>query len=623
MKKSFVGLWEKRNCLIAALALLAIALHLLFRFALRTDAQIYRFPLLVTLFVGGLLLLYELAQRLLKREFGSDFLAGISIVASVLLGEYLAGAILVLMFSGGNALEDYAVRNASSVLGVLAKRMPSTAHRRQGLQVVDIQVSDIAIGDTLVVFPHEICPVDGGVVEGHGMMDESYLTGEPFQMDKTPGSSVISGAINGDIALVIHATKRAVDSRYAKIVEVLRVSEQNKARLRRLADRLGAYYTPLALAAACTAWALSHDPIRFLAVLVIATPCPLLIAIPVAVIGSISLAAKRGIVIKNPAILEQIEECGTAIFDKTGTLTYGQPQLSEIICAPDYGEKELLSWAASLERYSKHPLARAIVEAAQKEGIALHEASEIHEVPGEGLKGVVSGHWVQIVGRNLLTKTSFAGSEHLPPTAAGLECAVMVDRTYAATFRFRDTLRPEGVSFIKHLSPKHHLHRAIVVSGDRESEVRYLAEKVGISEVYAEKSPEEKLAIVKAETRKTKTLFVGDGANDAPALMAATVGIAIGRNSDITSQAAGAVVMESSLTKVDELMHISRRMRSIALQSAIGGIALSLVGMLVAASGHLTPVAGAIVQEGIDLLSVLNALRAALPPKELSDFKNF
>jgi len=623
MKKSFAGLWEKRNGLIAALAILAIALHLLFRFALRTDLQVYRLPLLVPLFVGGLLLLYELAQKLLKREFGSDFLAGISIVASVLLGEYLAGAILVLMFSGGNALEDYAVRNASSVLGALAKRMPSTAHRRQGLRVIDIQVSNIAIGDTLVVFPHEICPVDGVVVEGHGMMDESYLTGEPFQMDKTPGSNVISGAINGDIALVIHATKRAVDSRYAKIVEVLRVSEQNKARLRRLADRLGASYTPLALAAAGTAWVLSHDPIRFLAVLVIATPCPLLIAIPVAVIGSISLAAKRGIVIKNPAILEQIEECGTAIFDKTGTLTYGQPQLSEIICAPGYGEKELLSWAASLERYSKHPLARAIVEAAQKEGIALHEASEIHEVPGEGLKGVVSGRWVQIVGRNLLPKMSFAGSEHLPPTAAGLECAVMVDRTYAATFRFRDTLRPEGVSFIRHLSPKHHLDRALVVSGDRESEVRYLAEKVGISEVYAEKSPEEKLAIVKAETQKTKTLFVGDGANDAPALMAATVGIAIGRNSDITSEAAGAVVMESSLTKVDELMHISRRMRSIALQSAIGGIALSLVGMLVAASGHLTPVAGAILQEGIDLLSVLNALRAALPPKELSDFKNF
>lgn len=620
MRKTSVEFWKKRNGLIATASVSLIVIHLLLRFFLQFDKKISDYPLTIALLGGGVPLLYELIRKILKREFGSDFLAGISIAASFFLKEYLAGAIVVFMLSGGKALEDFALQNASSVLAALAKRMPSKAHRYREKETVEIDAGDIAIGDTLKVFPHEICPVDGIVTEGRGLMDEAYLTGEPFQIDKTPGSYVISGAINGETALTIQATKRPVDSRYAKIVEVLRVSEQNKPRLRRLADRLGTYYTPLVLIVAGAAWAASGDAIRFLSVLMIATPCPLLIAIPVAVIGSISLAAKRGIIIKNPAILEQIEECETAIFDKTGTLTYGQPQLSEIICAPGHTEKELLSLAAALERYSKHPLARAVIEAAQEQNIALPEASEIHEVPGEGLKGTVSGHKILVTGRHPLIKMSFSGLEHLPPTAEGLECAVVVDANYTALFRFRDTPRPEGLAFIKHLSPKHRLNRAIIVSGDRESEVRYLAEKVGITEIYAGKSPEEKLAIVKKETGAHKTLFVGDGINDAPALMAATVGIAIGRNSDITSEAAGAVVMDSSLAKVDELMHIGRHMRTIALQSAVGGIFLSFAGIFLATAGYLTPVLGALIQEGIDVLSIMNALRAAFPPKALTDY---
>ncbi len=620
MKKSFLTFVEKRNGLIAAAAIFLTAFYLLLHFALKTGHEFYNLPLEAVLLTGGLPLLYELIQKIWRREFSSDFLAGISMVASFFLHEYLAGAIVVFMLSGGKALEDFALRNASSVLRALAKRMPSIAHRRTDKDVTEININDIEISDILMVFPHEISPVDGVVIEGRGLMDESYLTGEPFQIDKTPGSNVISGAINGETALTIQATKRPADSRYARIVEVLRTSEQNKPRIRRLADRLGAYYTPFTLMVACAAWAFSGDAVRFLAVLMIATPCPLLIAIPVAVIGSISLAAKQGIVVKNPAILEQIEECNVAIFDKTGTLTYGQPQLSEIICAPGYREKELLSLAATLERYSKHPLARAVLEAAQQQSAPLRDASEIHEVPGQGLKGIVSGREILVTGRNTLSKRSFYGLEYLPPTALGLECVVLIDGKYAALLRFRDTPRPEGLAFIKHLSPKHHLNRAMIISGDRESEVRYLAEKVGITKIYAEKNPEEKLAIVQAETRKAKTLFVGDGINDAPALMAATVGIAIGRNSDITSESAGAVVMESSLAKIDELMHISRRMRTIALQSAIGGIVLSFVGMLFAAIGHLTPVSGAVMQEGIDFLSILNALRAALPPKTLTDY---
>ncbi len=620
MKKFLDPLRKNKSIVIAVFALLMIVIHLFLRFILREEIRIYRFPILIALFLGGAPLLYEILKKLLRRDFGADVLAGIAIVTSVLLKEYLAGAFVVLMLSGGNALENYAVQNASSVLSALAKRMPSIAHRRQHSKVVEIGVSDIAIGDTLIIFPHEICPVDGAVIEGHGVMNEAYLTGEPFEIDKAPGASVISGAINGDTALTITATKLSIDSRYAKIMEIMRVSEQNKPRLRRLGDQLGVIYAPVALSVAALAWAVSGDATRFLAVLVVATPCPLLIGIPVAIIGSISLAARRGIVIKDPVILEQIGECKTAIFDKTGTLTYGEPQLSEMVCASGYTRNEVLSLAASLERYSKHPLARAITAAAQKDDVPILEASEVHEVPGEGLKGVVSGCVIKIMGRNLVSKKKFAGLDQVPPTGMGLECIVLIDDTYAATLRFRDTPRVESLPFIRHLSPRHELHRSIIVSGDRESEVHYLAEKVGITEVYAEKSPEEKLAIVKEETRKAKTLYVGDGINDAPALVAATVGVAIGRNSDITSQAAGAVIMDSSLTKVDELIHIGRRMRAIALQSSVGGMVLSVLGMILAANGHLTPVLGAIAQEGIDLIAVLNALRAAFPPKDLSDF---
>jgi heavy metal translocating P-type ATPase len=430
----------------------------------------------------------------------------------------------------------------------------------------------------------------------------------------------LSGAINGEAMLTIRATKLAVDSRYAKIMQVMRASEHQRPRLRRLGDQLGAYYTPVALAIALAAWLLSGDADRFLAVLVVATPCPLLIAIPVAIIGTISLAAKRAIIIKNPAVLEQIDTCRTIIFDKTGTLTYGEPKLTDQICAPGVSPTDVLYFAASLEQYSKHPLARAILAAARVAGVSVHQAGEISEPPGAGLRGTVDGRTIQITGRNRLAAQQPAIARDLPPAAGGLECVILIDGLYAAMYRFRDEPRLEGASFIGHLKPKHLFHKVMLVSGDRESEVRYLADRVGIGEVYASQSPEEKLVIVRRETAKRKTLYLGDGINDAPALMAATVGVAFGQNSDITSEAAGAVILDSSLEKVDELLHISRRMRIIALQSAVGGMALSMAGMIAAAAGHLPPVAGAVTQEVIDVVVVLNALRAAWPPKALTDF---
>ena len=613
------SLWQRKTTVIAALSVVGIGLHLVLRFGFHTTSGTYQIPLLATFVLGGLPLLYDLFWKLLKREFGSDLLGGISIITSILLGEHLAGSIIVLMLAGGEALESYALRSASSVLAALAKRMPSIAHRKHAAEMLDVALAEIAVGDTLVIYPHEICPADGVVIEGHGVMDESYLTGEPFQITKTSGSMVISGAINGESALTIRTTQCAADSRYAKIMEVMRESETKRPQLQRLGDQLGAIYTPVALLVAVLAWVISGESIRFLAVLVIATPCPLLLAIPIAIIGSISLCARRAIIVKSPVVLEQIAGCRTAIFDKTGTLTYGEPKLTEQLIAPGFDQKEVLTLVASLERYSKHPLARAILAAAKEAAIQLPEATEVGEQPGHGLRGTVSGHQLQITSRNKLIAQKVAGAELLPALAGGLECVVVIDGKYAAALRFRDAPRTDSRSFVSHLGPMHHFARVMLVSGDRESEVRYLAEQVGITVIFAQQSPEQKLALVRGETVKAKTLYVGDGINYAPAMMAATVGMAIGQNSDVTAEAAGVVIMDNSLKKVDEFMHISRRMRIIALQSAVGGMALSVIGMIFAASGHLSPVGGAITQEIIDVLAVLNALRAAFPPKVTHD----
>lgn len=610
---------SKENA-IAIVAITGIAIHLVLRFLFNSSQFTYDVPLFAALVLGGTPLVYGLGLRVLRRQFGSDLLAGISIVVSVILGEYLAGTLVVLMLSGGNVLEAYAVRSASSVLEALAKRMPSVAHRKQDTTITDVPLDGIRVGDTLAVYPHEICPVDGVVLEGQGIMDESYLTGEPFEISKTPGARVLSGAINGESALTIKAEKLPVDSRYARIMAVMKTAQENRPRIRRLGDELGAYYTPIAVALAILAWVFSGHAVRFLAVLVIATPCPLLIAIPVSIIGSISLAARRGIVVKDPSVLERLDTCRTIIFDKTGTLTYGLPRLTQQIIAPGFDKAEVLRLVASVEQYSKHPLARAILHAAREANLRLEHAAEISEAPGRGLQGVVQGRSIRITNRVALVKEFGTPESILPPVTGGLTCEIALDGTYAATYVFHDAPRTESKSFVQHLGRKHGFDKLMLVSGDRESEVRYLADLVGVKEVYASQSPEEKVGLVRQATQEAKTLFLGDGINDAPALMTASIGIAFGHHSDITTESAGAVIMDTSLERVDEFFHIARRMRSIALQSAVGGMALSVVGMFFAAAGYLPPVAGAICQEVIDLFAILNAIRAAFPPRNLIDF---
>lgn len=609
---------NKKQVIIAILTIALLSVYFIsFLFEASFDRK---FILAAILIFGGIPLVIDLFKKLIAFEFGSDLLAGISIVTSVLLDEYLAGSLVVLMLSGGEALEAYAVKSASSALEALAKRMPNTAHLKTDSGFKEIEVSEIKVGSELLIFPHEICPVDGVVLEGFGSMDEAYLTGEPYKLSKSPGSAVLSGSINGNTALTIKATKLAIDSRYAKIMEVMRRSEQERPKIQRLGDQLGAYYTPLALIIGILAWYFSSNAKRFLAVMVVATPCPLLIAIPVAIIGSISLAAKRAIIIRNPVVLEKIATCKTIIFDKTGTLTYGTPELTEQILVDPTREREVLALVASLEEYSRHPLSIAITNKAKEMGLPLKSVSEIHEEPGKGLNGLVSGQLVEITGRNKLIKRKPELEDLLPALAGGLECVILVNNEYIGLYRFRDVPRKSGKPFIQHLDKRHKIDKVMILSGDREIEVKYLAEQVGIPNVLADKSPEEKLEIVKAETLENNSIYVGDGINDAPALVAATVGVAFGQNSDVTSEAAGAIILDSSLEKVDELLHIGERMRRIALQSAVGGMSISVVGMLVASFGLINPVTGAVIQEIIDVIAVLNALRAAQRPRELTDF---
>jgi heavy metal translocating P-type ATPase len=575
--------------------------------------------LLVAIATSALPLLIVTVREVMRLNFSVDILAVLSIVTALLLQQYWVAAIVILMLAGGKSLEGIATRRASSVLSALAKRMPQIAHRiSMDGSAADVPTEAIEVGDKVILYPHELCPVDGLVLQGSGGMDESYLTGEPFLISKAPGTNVLSGAINGDAALTIQATHLASDSRYAKIVEVLHASEQNRPTIRRLGDRIGSWYTPLALGVAFASWFFSGQSERFLAVLVIATPCPLLIAIPVAIIGAISIGARYGIIIKDPSILEKLDSCRTLLVDKTGTLTCGKPILSEIVCLGQWPRKLLLQLAASIERYSKHPLAHAVLAAANDAAMPLLNAENVSESPGKGLTGRVDGHSLMLTGRGKLPDDL---NLQLSPVTPGLECVVLIDGRFAGLLHFQDQPRHESKPFLSHLGSRHKIDKVVLLSGDRPAEVSLFAAGMGISHVYGGMSPEQKVEIVREMTAQAPTLYIGDGINDAPAMLNATAGIALGVNSDITAEAAGAVILQSSLASVDELIHIGSRMRRIALLSAGGGMALSLLGMGAAAAGFLTPIQGALLQEVIDLLAILNSLRMVLPTGPLSDFR--
>lgn len=596
----------------AWIAIFAIISHfILYLLAMHSYApeSIIRIPLQIAMILAGIPLLLQIIIKICQLNLGADLLAGLALGVAAYLGQDLAAVFIVLMLASGQWLEAYASKKASFALLELSKRMPATAHRLKGELREDVNLSDIVVGDLIEVHPHETCPVDGIVTQGHGRMDESYLTGEPYHISKSVGSHVLSGAINGESLLIIQAEKPAADSRYSKIIAVMAQAEQQKPKLRRLADQLGLWFIPIALIIAISTFYLTGSSLNFLAVLVIATPCPLLLAIPIVIISSISIAAKHSIVIKDPSVLERLPTCRTAIFDKTGTLTYGQPKLIQIATLEHIPPEKILQLVASLEHYSRHPLAHAILAEAKQQKLRLLEVQQIIEQPGEGLQGSVAGHLLQITSRRKLAQTYAEELAQLPTFSVGLECLVLMDGHVVAAMLFHDSPRQDSDLFIHHLKPKHQFNKIMLISGDRDNEVKYLAKLVGIEETYSSQTPEQKLALVTEATKQAPTLYVGDGINDAPSLAAATVGISFGVHNSVTSEAAGAVILESSLKKVDELFHISLNMRRIALQSGLGGMGLSLIGMILAAFGYIPPVWGAIIQQVIDFLAILNALR--------------
>lgn len=571
-----------------------------------------QYLLIFIILIAAPFLLWQILLKAFKLDFGADLLAALGLILAIYLNEYLAANLIILMLASGQVLEKYAESRASFALKNLSDRLPNVAHLKTENGIEDIEISKIKIGDLLEIFPHETAPVDGKVVAGKSKMDESYLTGEPYQISKTVGSKVISGAINGENLLTIKCEKLPQDSRMRQIIEVINEANKNRPEIRKIADKIGAIFAPFALVFALATLYFTQSLTKFLSVLVVATPCPLLIAVPIALISAISISARSSIIIRNPAILEKIPTCKIAIFDKTGTLTYGKPNLDKIITFNDFDANYALQMAASLEIYSRHPLALAILEAAQKRNLQLLNPQNIAEKAGIGLFGKINEEEILITNRKNCSET-------LPTLDGGLECVVLINNKAAALLHFRDAPRAESENFINHLKPNHHFDEIILLSGDRESEVKYLANLLGINNYYFSQSPEEKLKIVAKKSKQKATIFMGDGINDAPALNIADVGIAFGKNNSVTSFSADCVILENSLIKVDELFHISENTRKIILQSAIGGMALCFVGMFLAAFGTINPAQSALLQEIIDLVAILNALRLTFGKKITAD----
>lgn len=618
MRKIFNHFQKRWQFFLSFFALFVLILYFFCKLIFNINLN---YLLLLVIFIGSVPLVLQILFKIIKGNIGADLIALIALILAIYLHEYITAVLLIIMLASGQALEEFASNRASFVLEALSKRVPSIAHLKQDNNFIDINIADIKIGDELALFPHEICPIDGEIINGNGSMDESYLTGEPYRIEKTIGSKVLSGAINGESLFIIKAEKLPIDSRFGKIMQIMKQAKENKPEIHKLADKVGAIFAPITIAFALISYFFSNNLTNVLAILTIATPCPLIIAVPIAIVSAISICARQGIIIKDARILEKLSICSTAIFDKTGTLTYGEPKISEIIALDDFSKTEILQKCATIERYSRHPLALSIIKEANQQNLLLDNAININEKPGFGMTGYIGEQEIIITNRKTLDQF-IQPKNPLPLQIQGLECFVIINKKIAGIIVFRDLERLESKSFIAHLTPNHNFKKIILLSGDKESEVNYIANKLGIFEVFSSQTPEQKLEIVKKETQLAQTLFMGDGINDAPALMLASVGVAFGQGNNITAESAGAVILESNLLKVDELIHISIITRKIILQCAYGGMIFSVIGMIFASLGMISPSQGAIFQQIIDFVAILNGLRLTFLKRINSDLPN-
>jgi heavy metal translocating P-type ATPase len=567
---------------------------------------------MVGLVLTGLPVAWRTLRGIARGHFATDIVATLAIITAVLLAQPLAGLIVVLMQTGGEALERYAEGRASRAVRELEAQAPRIAHRIEGARVTDLPVDEVQVGDRLLVRPGEMLPCDVRVEEGASLVDASRLTGEPLPVHARVGTSLLSGSLNGDGALVVEATALARDSQYARIVELVRTAEASKAPLQRLADRYAVWFTPLTLAVCAVTWVASGDMTRVLAVLVVATPCPLILATPIAIIGGINRAAARGIVVRTGGALEQLATVRLAVFDKTGTLTIGEPRVARVSPSGTWSPSDLLRLAAAVEQRSGHRLARAVVDAATGAGTNLPAPTDVREDPGSGVTGHVEGHAVAVGSRRYATRAAALDVPESVDTTAGLTAWVAIDGRLAGSIEFADRLRPGARDLVSSLRALGFRH-IILLSGDDPRNAVAMADAVGITEAEGNLLPADKVARVAALVRSgSGVLMVGDGTNDAPALAQADVGIALaGHGGGITAEAADIVLLADDLRRVTEAVQLSRRTMRIARQSIWVGLSLSGIAMVAASLGAITPVVGALLQELIDVAVILNALRTS------------
>lgn len=554
-------------------------------------------------------------RGMLHGEFAADVVAMLAIVGAIGLQQPLAGLVVVLMQTGGEALDAYAVARASGAVAALEADAPQVAHRLDGNDVRDIAAADVVPDDTLLVRPGELVPCDAVVLSGVSHVDTSRLTGEPIPIKAITGTPLLSGSVNQEGALTVRAVRASKDSQYARIVDLVRSAQASKSPLQRTADQVAVWFTPLTLLACGVAWLISHDVTRVLAVLVVATPCPLILAAPVAIIGGINRAARQGVIVRHGGALEGLAKVNTAVFDKTGTLTVGRPRVAEIVADDAATAEQLLALAAGVEHGSGHLLARVVVAEAEDRQLPLTVAETTTEVAGSGVSGVVSGAMVAVGSADYVREAMPALASRIDAMevdADGLRAYVGTSDGHVGRIAFADELRNDLGAFFDELASLG-IRDVELLSGDRNENVAKIAAKLGIAMFAGGLTPEDKAARVQAlERRGQRVLMVGDGTNDAPALSAASVGVALaGHGGGVVTEAADVVLLIDEPARIAAAVHIGRRALRIARQSIGVGLGLSFVGMVFAAMGLLTPVAGALAQEAIDIAVILNALRAS------------
>lgn len=571
--------------------------------------------------IGAIPFFLQMILSFLAGHFGVDLIAAVGILSSLLIGEHLAGAVILLMLSGGESLENFALKRAKKELTALIERAPKIVHLKEEGNLKDISVEDVTVGQIFVVKPGEVIPIDGQVIAGSSTVDESSLTGESLPVQKNKLSKVLSGSINNDQVLEIKATHNSKDSKYQQIIQLVKDAEKHKARFVRLADRYSVFFTVVAFTLAGVAWILGGTPVRALSVLVVATPCPLILATPIAFACGISQAAKRGIIIKGGDAIEKLAKARSFLFDKTGTLTLGEPQVVKVESYHDsFSPKKLVKLAASIDQLSAHVLARSLKNYAEQEKIELQYPDNFQEDVGNGVSGTI--HKLQLsIGKLAFLKQQHVTvpeelfREHQKARSVGqLVIYVASDKKVIGAIFFQDVVRANIKKVFATL--RQHAVRVIMVTGDKEEVAQQIAQQANISEVFADCLPEKKVLIVEKVQRTDRpVVMVGDGINDAPALARADVGITLGgHGSTAASEAGDITIMVDNIERIQEAYLLSQRVLQIALQCVMIGMGLSIGLMLLATAGYIQPVMGALLQEVIDVVVILNALRVIIKP---------